>query len=671
MRSLLLQTAATQPVDLLRLFQEKTPQWLWVWLGGILVVAVLFGCYGWFKVWRVRSVVRKTGAVLSAMPVNSAEGRRLGRPLSDIDLWRAAYEEQDSAPRRIAEEIERGLVAVTDHTGTRRFKLQEDHEEVWARDHFVERFVNLDLLSAVPGMLTALGLIGTFVAIAIGLLQLSTGEGGVIIGVNGLLEGLGGKFTSSIGALTLALLFQFIDTTLFQRSFGKSHLQLINAVHNAFPRLSPTQQLTELLESQRRQEAALANISADVVNRFNDVFTTSLLPDLSRALGQSVQVEMGPVLADVATGIASLEGAIQRLENGKQESIGEELRILTRNLEDSLKAALVEMGNSFRSALAGSADGEFKQAADAMRGAGDMLRGMNGAFESMQAALARLITDAEDRAARSFADGEGRTRALNDLVEKLVLQLQESAATSVQQSSQVLADAMAGMGQRVADMSNELERRARESAEQNLHVSQAAVDQISTAAGRTTNETERLLATLGSRSDDFVAAADQLRELRVGVEGVLKETGARVQELHLAASDFKIVATEAATLTRELKASQDLQRRAAEGTATVMSELGAVVREQAEVADKTRNSFSVAGEMLGRLDGDLARALQAVVNGMQDYNAQVERNFESIIGRVNREMPALFTRLEQALAQVASAVEELNDTLDRQRGKQS
>lgn len=667
---ILSQTSAAQPHELLSLFRDKTPTWLWVWLGVIALAWLVFACYGWYRAWKLRQIVNSAASALTRMPPNTDEGRRLGRPLGDLDVWREAYRKQGQSEQRIAEEIERGLVAITDRDGARRYKLQDGHESIWDRTAFLGRFVNVDLLGAVPGILTAVGLIGTFVAIALGLLVLSEGQGGVIEGVNGLLEGLGGKFTSSIGALGLALLFQLMDTILLQQSFAGSHTKLLDAVHSAFPRLSPTQQMTDLLESHRRQEAAIANISSDVVTHLGDLFTSSLLPDLSQALGKSVQIEIGPVLDKVASGIANLEQAIQSLERGKQESIGEELRVLTRNLEDSLKAALVEMGNNFRTALAGSADGEFKQAAEAMRGAGEMLRGMNGAFDTMQTALARLMTDAEERASRSFAEGEGRTRALNDLVENLVHHLQETAASNVQQSSQVLADAMAGMSQRVAAMSADIEQRARESAELSMRSNQAAVDKLSDAAGRTTAETERLLNTLGSRSDDFIAAADQLRELRSGVERVLQESGDRVRDLHEAAIAFRSVATEAAALTRELRGTSELQRKAIEGTTSVVASVSDVVRQQTAAADKTRDSFAVAGEMLGRLDGDLARALQSLVNGMQDYNAQVERNFETIIGKVNKEMLELFHRLEQSLGQVASSVEELNDALSRQQGRQ-
>lgn len=651
--------------DVSHLLLQKMPSWLWYWLGGIFAVFLLSLVYGGLRARACRKAVRHAISALDAMPPLTEEERRHGRVVGQLDAWRLAYDQHSGEKRRLANEIERGLLKGTGWQGESRYWLQEDHESKWNREPFVERFANMEFLGSVPAVLTGLGLIGTFVAIAYGLLGLSPGEGGVINGVNGLLEGLGGKFTSSIGALSFALIFQLIDTGGLQPSFSKSRRLFLDAVDDSFPRLSPTQQVADILESQRKQERSLANISSDVVTQFGAVFSSSMLPDLSRALGQSVQSEMGPVLESIAAGIANLEQAIQRLESARQESVGEELRALTRNLESSLKAALVEMGDNFQAALAGSADGEFKQAAEAMRGAGEMLRGMQGTFDSMQSALARLMTDAEERTARTFAEGEGRTRALNDLVESLVRQLQDSAASSVQQSSQMLADTMAGMSQRVTAMTAELERRSHEAAERNMQSSAAIVERLGDAAGRTTAETERVLATLGARSDDFVAAADQLRELRTGVERVLHESGARVRDLHEAATAFRGVAIEAAALTRELRGTSEVHRKALEGSSVVIAGVGEVVREQSAVAERARESFSIAGEMLARLDGDLARALQAVVNGMQDYNTQVERNFETILGKVNKEMPALFDRLEQSLQQVASAVEELTETLSR------
>lgn len=226
-----------------------------------------------------------------------------------------------------------------------------------------------------------------------------------------------------------------------------------------------------------------------------------------------------------------------------------------------------------------------------------------------------------------------------------------------------MVQAVAGMGEKLAVVTTDLEQRVRAVNEQNLATNQQLLEQVTGTASRTSAETERLLANLGERSQDFVSAADQLRELRHGVERVLAETGTRVRDLQDAGTAFRSVATEAATMARTLRESMDQQRVVLEGSAGMVRSASEVVREQVVVADRSRQTFEAAQEVLGSLDTQLAGALQSMVDRMQDYNRQVEKNFEIILTRVNERMPELFERLEASLQQVGETVEELNDTV--------
>jgi uncharacterized phage infection (PIP) family protein YhgE len=617
----------------------------------------------WIASRRMQSTSRAIAASLDILGPLDDQARLYGRPLGKVDSWRTAIEKLEPAARLIAEEIDRELVALNDQDGRRCYKLREDEQGAWSFERYASRFANLELIEATPGLLTALGLIGTFVAIALGLSGLDPQPNGVIKGVESLLAGLGGKFVTSILALAAAVVFQLADGLWFRRSMTRAHQSLIDRLNRAFPRLSPAQQFTELLESSRRQEASLSNISSDVTNRLHDLFNTSLLPDLSRLVAQSMTQEIGPSLERVNVGITALEEGIRRLETGKQESLGAELRTLTTNLEASLRSTLEQMGAQFREALSGSANDEFRNAAEAMRGSAGVLSAMNGSFQTVQASLQRMLEDAEARASRSYEEGEGRTRALNELVERLVVQLNDSASTSAAEVQRLMVQAVAGMGEKLAVVTTDLEQRVRAVNEQNLATNQQLLEQVTGTASRTSAETERLLANLGERSQDFVSAADQLRELRHGVERVLAETGTRVRDLQDAGTAFRSVATEAATMARTLRESMDQQRVVLEGSAGMVRSASEVVREQVVVADRSRQTFEAAQEVLGSLDTQLAGALQSMVDRMQDYNRQVEKNFEIILTRVNERMPELFERLEASLQQVGETVEELNDTV--------
>ena len=424
-----------------------------------------------------------------------------------------------------------------------------------------------------------------------------------------------------------------------------------------------------MLETTQRQEQAIANISSDVVQSFGQLFSADLLPKLASSLAGSVQTEMGPVLQEVAAGIRALEEGIKRLESGKQESIGAELRKLTESLEQSLTASLRQMGEQFRSSLAGTADAEFQQASGALKASAEVLRSMNASFENMQASMQRLLADAEQRAARTFEEGEGRTKALNELVERLVGQLNESATTSAGEVQRLLVEAVTGMSNKLTAVTLELEERVRDASAESLAANKKLVDEVAASAGRTSAETERLLASIGERSTDFIAAADQLRELRQGVERVLAETGQKVRDLQEAAAAFRVVATEARTISQSLRESQDQHRKASEAAAGMVSRVGEVAQTQVQAADRAKVAFESADKIMAELDQKLERTLTVIVTRMQDYNTQVESNFEKILKTVNAKMPELFDHLTASLQQMSDSVEELSDSVNKLKGR--
>lgn len=638
--------------------------WLWLYVAFTgLVFAWLFGS----ALWSRRALRRSTDQVLAtfrALGTSNDEVRRDGRSLTAVDTWRAAASKLNGTARQWTDLVDRRLVMLTDMAGERRFKLRDAEGELLSEEAFSGTSVNLRLVDAAPSLLTALGLLGTFIALAVALGELQPDpKTEMVLGVANLVHGLSGKFISSIAGLGLALVFQWLDAILLRPMFRKQHLRFLAAVDQAFPTLSPAQQLSTLLDVGRKQERSLANISSDIVDKFADAFDSGLLPKLSAALASSVHSELGPSLGRVADGLATLDEGIRRLESGKTESLGEELRRLTASLELSLRTTLEQMGGQFRDALSGSAGKEFDNAAKALEASASVLQGMNASFEAMQVSMERLLKDAETRSAKAFDEGEGRTRALNDLVERLVGQLNETASQSAGEVQRLLVQAVSGLGARFDQISEELERRVREAAAVNTETATAIVKTTTEAAGRTSAETERVLARLAERVDDFDRAAGQLRELREGVQNVLAETGQKVKDLQDASSAFRVVATEAATLTRSLRESQEQHRKSAETAAGMVTKVDSVVAEQARILGETRLTFEQARTVLDGLDERLAASLSVVTRQMQQYNEQVERNFESIMKKVNAKMPELFERLEGSLQQVAETVDELQETV--------
>ncbi len=645
-------------------YLQQIPNWLWGYVAFIAIAFVWLTAAFSLAKRRLAASTDSLLTVLSSLGAADDTDRRDGRDLATIGRWRSAAKKLKGSARAWASLIERRLVMITDANSERRFKLRDGDGPIITEDEFVSSGVNLRLLDATPSLLTALGLIGTFVAIAIGLAGLvPDSKTETVQGVAALVAGLSGKFITSIVALTLSLVFQWMDAVLFRRLYHAQYSRFLAAVDEAIPTLSPAQQFAALLETSRKQETSLANISSDVVDKFSDIFSSSLLPQLGTVLAVSVQGELEPTLNRVVAGLDSLAEGIRSLETGKQESLGAEFRSLAQAIESSLRTTLEKMGTQFTESLSGSAGTEFDNASKALGASAEVLKGMNTSFEAMQTSLQRLLVDAEGRAAKAFDDGEGRTRALNELVERLVTQLGTSATSSAGEVQRLLVDAVGGLRGQFSQFAEDMERRVRESTAEGTANAQLVFEKTADAAQRTSAETEKVLLRIGERIEDFDRAAGQLRELREGVEHVLAETAARVRDMQEAAIAFRSVATEAATMTRSLRETQDQQRATAESAAGTVSRVGLVVQDQAKMLEATERTFGEASRVFTGLDQQLASALRVMIESMLTYNVQVEKNFESIMIKVNEKMPELFERLEGNLQVLSQAVEELQDTV--------
>lgn len=131
--------------------------------------------------------------------------------------------------------------------------------ELLPDEELVEPFYHASFHQAVPGILTALGLLATFSAILVALSGVSynaANTGQPVTGIDSLINGLAGKFLSSIIALILSMVFTFVEKKICERRIYREVDALRSLVGWIFPFLSQTRILLDLqrlaLESRPR-----------------------------------------------------------------------------------------------------------------------------------------------------------------------------------------------------------------------------------------------------------------------------------------------------------------------------------------------------------------------------------------------------------------------------------
>ncbi|MGE0474155.1 MAG: hypothetical protein AB7P17_11030 [Nitrospirales bacterium] len=124
--------------------------------------------------------------------------------------------------------------------------------EVFTQDALLENHVNLGFYRHLPSLITGFGLLLTFLALLIGLGKLHA-EGSEIVGIQGLINGLAGKFLTSIVGLSLAQIFLFIERPLISR-LTSSHQKLLEHIDQLFSRKTVESMMEELLSLQRQHQ---------------------------------------------------------------------------------------------------------------------------------------------------------------------------------------------------------------------------------------------------------------------------------------------------------------------------------------------------------------------------------------------------------------------------------
>jgi len=218
--------------------------------------------------------------------------------------------------------------------------------------------IGTKLYSTVPSILLGLGLIGTFLGLFVGLVQLKlVGDASAIQASMQLLIGVTGvKFASSIWGLGLSLLF-----TVFDKRWEKEledKLDMIQKIINeAFERRTSEQSLEEICTNSMEQKLALNGLAATLTEKLSAELNATLVPrldiigagfgqigqDISSAIMKSLE---GP-LAQIANTVESaskdqgeqsthvLETMIERFISKIDEKAGDQSQVFQQNIEST------------------------------------------------------------------------------------------------------------------------------------------------------------------------------------------------------------------------------------------------------------------------------------------------------------------------------------------------
>jgi Mg2+ and Co2+ transporter CorA len=538
-------------------------------------------------------------------------------------------------------------------------------------ESLIGRNFHIAFYSAFPGILTGSGLMLTFMAILLALIGVHYNDknpADPVSGIGGLINGLSGKFLSSIVALVLSVLFTFFEKGTVRR-LRRSYEELVDAGQTLFPYLSPSHILLDLQRFASKQTVSVSHISTEVVDRFVAAFQTQVSPALaegvSAGMAGKLQDEFRPTMQRMNDTLEQLNTAIIRLESQKQESIAGELRDLLGSLERSLVGALESMGSQFHHALAGAATQEFGNIQGALEATRQMLSEMNTQFASMQAAFAGIIEKAEASTSTQLQTGKDQTEALTRLMEGLMLKLQETADNNVTSIRSQLTLVVSDLAQRVGSLSQEFMTAAQNATRDSQASALQVVEQTGNWSEATAKRLEALVNAIELRSGEFQAAGTTLLQLQGSLKETIHENAAILARIGEASRQVQAYST---ALAGQAGALGDLNKHQVQISAQLKQSTGYIdsaFQRHDEFLKQYRQVFERYEGVFKGLDTTIGSVLTAIQSGMQKYTQSVEHNFQEIVKTANQMLPDIVKKLDAQTGEIAEQIEELSDVLGK------
>lgn len=152
-------------------------------------------------------------------------------------------------PREWWSAIEESLEPYTSINGEEGFFLTRSVSECLPEEQVVDPFYHSRFHESVPGILTALGLLATFVAILMALAGVTYNVRDPlhpVSGIDQLINGLSGKFLSSIIALLLSVVFTVLERKACEQPLRDAYDALIKRCKDVFPFLTQSRILLDI-----------------------------------------------------------------------------------------------------------------------------------------------------------------------------------------------------------------------------------------------------------------------------------------------------------------------------------------------------------------------------------------------------------------------------------------
>lgn len=527
----------------------------------------------------------------------------------------------------------------------------------------------------LPGILTGLGIIGTFLGLIIGLekFKIPPEIKDVQLPLEQLIQSVGHAFYVSACAITMAMLFTWIEKSQVSACYRKVET-LRELVDSLFKGGAGEEYLERLVTAAENSATQSAHIKNALVADLKEILTTLATQQI-----EAQAQHTGQMSADVGKAISESLGppmdAIAKAVQGVGANQGE---AVNKMLTDVLASFSTQMREMFGGQMQGMSE-LLRQTSESMKTTalqfGQLAANMDAAGTGTVDAMGEKLTKALDAM-------EARQQAMNAQTAAFIDQIKAVVDESQTESSKKLQEVLATVGDQVAGVVAELRRQAEASAESQGQRQERFESATGAAIGSLSAQMESLLA---QSVETNKSLQDTVARLAGATDKAITGMNSGAETLFMAANDFAKAGQgvsetmKASTVAIDtIKAASTQLSMATDGARGIFEDYGKtrdtfalMVSELKLTIDNAKREASMTSEIIARIEaaaahlGTAQKESEEYLRGVSEVLVKAHDSFAENVERTLREGNRQFQyELSVAVQHLSSAIKNLGDLLD-------
>lgn len=473
--------------------------------------------------------------------------------------------------------------------------------------------INKSIFELIPNLFPTIGILGTFVGIAIGLYSFDSSSGNMEKSIENLLDGLKTAFYVSILGVFLLLVFS-IYSSIKREKLGllSDEAEAMNKLVIELQGLRSDLSTTDSNGNQVKIGNVLRDMYKELTNQSNALET------FSTDLALTITSDLGKVLNNPEVGVV----AELRLVKQEIETLGTKLQSpatdMTQNIVKDLQDSMSKMVEDFKSSVSGDTKNEMEKLATILGQAG-------GSLSEFPAKLQNMT----DNLNENF-------RGLQDVVKQISKQTLDQSESSTNAMKKQVEEMSEILKNRVGDLQEGQKSLIGEQSK-NLQVSEALLSA-------------------------FNDSIQQMNSLSSGVTGSINRLNEAQTELTTIITNFRNASQDINASSTKFGDSQVLFSKHSneflENNANTIKNIQSSLAKAQEVSSDYAQKFTVIEKGLQDIFGKIS-------TGLKDYEVAVGSSLESYLGKYSEAL----TKTAESLAGAANKQEDILEELTEQLSK--